>query len=158
MARDVDVDIQQDENYQYSNYQAVAAIDNTIIISPVAGSTEITTINGDGGSVTGPTITLTGGTTGLTFTGAGTSLTMSGTLAIANGGTNATTAAGARTNLGINALAVPLSNLNSAVAPTVNDDSGDGYAIGSVWIDVVLDNIYMATDVTVGSAIWRLLN
>ena len=143
----------------YYQYSAEALQQQTVEILPVAGSANITTINGGGGgSVTGPTITLSGGTTGLTFIGAGTSITMSGTLAVANGGTGATTPSGARTNLGINALAVPLSNLSAAVAPTVNDDSGDGYAIGSVWIDTVLDNIYMATDVTVGSALWRLLN
>lgn len=49
--------------------------------------TGITTINGDTGSVTGTTVTLTGGTTGLTFTGVTSTITMSGTLVAANGGT-----------------------------------------------------------------------
>ncbi len=61
--------------------------------------------------------------------------------------------------------AVNLTYLNSAgivtnvftavVAPTVNDDSGDGYSIGSMWINTVTDQIYQATDVTVGAAIWK---
>lgn len=50
-----------------------------------------------------------GGTTGLTFTGgpvttSGT-LTLSGTLGVSNGGTAATTAAGARSNLGLGSIA-----------------------------------------------------
>ncbi len=50
----------------------------------------ITTIDGDSGSVTGSTVTITGGTTGHTFSGSSTTLTLGGTLAIANGGTDAT--------------------------------------------------------------------
>lgn len=51
----------------------------------------IITITGDsGGGLVGNSFTFTGGTTGLTFSGAGTTETLIGTLAIANGGTNAT--------------------------------------------------------------------
>ena len=52
------------------------------------------TITGDtGGALTGDSFTFTGGTTGLKFNGAGTTETLSGTLAIANGGTGATSLA-----------------------------------------------------------------
>jgi len=48
-------------------------------------------ITGDsGGALTGTAFTFTGGTTGLLFSGAGTTETLVGTLAVANGGTNAT--------------------------------------------------------------------
>ena len=55
-------------------------------------------------------VAASGGTTGLSFTGSpvtgsGT-LTLTGTLAVANGGTNATTVAGARTSLGLGTVAV----------------------------------------------------
>jgi hypothetical protein len=40
-------------------------------------------------------------------------------------------------------------------APTVNDDSGDGYAIGDRWIDTTNDQEYVAVDVTVGAAVWK---
>lgn len=51
-------------------------------------------ITGDsGGALTGAAFTFTGGSTGLTFAGAGTTETLGGTLAIANGGTNATSMA-----------------------------------------------------------------
>jgi hypothetical protein len=61
-----------------------------------------------GGTVT--SVAASGGTTGLTFTGSpitssGT-LTLGGTLGLANGGTGATTAAAARTNLGLGSLAI----------------------------------------------------
>jgi hypothetical protein len=45
-------------------------------------------------------------------------------------------------------------NWSAAVAPTVNEDSGDGYAIGSRWIDTTADKEYVALDVTVGAAVW----
>lgn len=43
---------------------------------------------------------------------------------------------------------------NKTAAPTVNDDSGDGYSIGDKWVDSTNDRIYEAVDVTVGAAIW----
>jgi len=59
-----------------------------VFAAPAASSI---TITGDsGGGLTGNSFTFTGGTTGLTFAGAGTTETLGGTLAIANGGTNAT--------------------------------------------------------------------
>jgi len=45
-------------------------------------------------------------------------------------------------------------NFSAAVAPAVTDDSGDGYAIGSRWIDTTADKEYVALDVTVGAAVW----
>ena len=48
------------------------------------------TITGDtGGGLTGSSFTFTGGTTGLTFAGAGSTETLGGILKLANGGTNA---------------------------------------------------------------------
>jgi hypothetical protein len=57
--------------------------------------TIINTINGRGGS----NVTFSGGSTGLNFGGTGASFILEGTLVIANGGTGATTPAGARANL-----------------------------------------------------------
>lgn len=59
----------------------------------------------------------------------------------------------------VHLYAAALAKSNTAIiAPTVNDDSGDGYAPFSTWIDTVLGDVYMAVDVTVGAAIWRKLN
>jgi hypothetical protein len=43
----------------------------------------------------------------------------------------------------------------SASAPTINDDSDDGYDIGSRWFNSTTDTLYVATDVTVGAAVWE---
>lgn len=40
-------------------------------------------------------------------------------------------------------------------APTVNDDTGDGYKVGDIWLDTTNDIIYQAIDVTAGAAVWR---
>ena len=71
------------------------------------GSITIASTAGGGGTVT--SIDVAGGTTGLTFSGgpittSGT-ITMAGTLDLDNGGTGATTASGARTNLGLGSMA-----------------------------------------------------
>lgn len=76
-------------------------------------------------------------------------------LSVAQGGTAATTAAGARASFSIDDIATKLSNLSAAVAPTVNEDSGDGYAIGSFWLDTTADDAYICLDATVGAAVWK---
>ena len=48
-----------------------------------------------------------------------------------------------------------VNNLAASVAPAVTDDSGDGYSIGSRWIDTTADKEYVATDVSVGAAVWK---
>lgn len=42
----------------------------------------------------------------------------------------------------------------NATSPTVNDDSGDGYEVGDIWIDETGGAAYHAVDVTVGAAVW----
>ncbi len=56
-----------------------------------AASSSITITGNSGGGLTGNSFTFTGGTTGLTFSGAGTTETLTGTLVVANGGTGNTT-------------------------------------------------------------------
>lgn len=43
----------------------------------------------------------------------------------------------------------------STTAPTVNDDIGDGYDRGTIWVDTTGDNIYVLADNTLGAAVWR---
>jgi len=43
-------------------------------------------------------------------------------------------------------------------APTVNDDSGDGYAVGDIWVDETNDIAYILLNATAGAAIWRELS
>lgn len=46
------------------------------------------------------------------------------------------------------------SNMGAAVAPTVNEDSGDGYGVGSQWVDTTADHAYICVDATMGAAVW----
>ena len=50
--------------------------------------------------------------------------------------------------------AIGLYNLSATSAPTVNDDSGDGYRVGSIWIDTTADKSYICVDATAGAAAW----
>jgi hypothetical protein len=91
----------------------------------------------------GPVFTFAS-SSGFGFAGAGNTITLSVT--------NATTA---RTALGIDPAATLKSNLSAAAAPTVNDDSGDGYAPGSLWLDLTADEAYICLDSTLGAAVWK---
>ena len=44
--------------------------------------------------------------------------------------------------------------IESASAPTVNDDSADGYQVGAVWVNTTSDTVYVLVDATAGSAVW----
>ncbi len=48
----------------------------------------------------------------------------------------------------------PRKYIGKTTAPTVNDDSGDGYAVGDRWVDETHDKEYVVLDVTVGAAVW----
>jgi hypothetical protein len=50
-----------------------------------------------------------------------------------------------------------IDKLDATTAPTVNDDSGDGYSVGSLWIDVTNDHAYVCVDATATAAVWRYL-
>jgi hypothetical protein len=48
-----------------------------------------------------------------------------------------------------------MNNMNASVAPTANEDSGDGYSVGSRWIDTTADKEYICLDSSVGAAVWK---
>lgn len=118
-----------------------------INIPALPGSVAITVING----ATGPTIDIDGGTTGLFFATAGSTISLSGTLAIANGGTGATTVAGVLTALGLS------KNNSAGGAPTVNDDSTQGYSINSLWFDTGGVKTYVCQSASPGAASWIVI-
>lgn len=62
---------------------------------------------------------------------------ISGVLPVANGGT------------------AGIHNLSAAAAPTANDDTGDGYAVGSLWINTTADTVYVCVDNTSTAAVWK---
>jgi hypothetical protein len=53
---------------------------------------------------------------------------------------------------------IPYHNLTATAAPGVTDDGDAGYSLGSIWINLTTDNIYMCADTTAGAAVWRQLN
>lgn len=46
-------------------------------------------------------------------------------------------------------------NYTAAVPPTINDDSADGYSVGSVWVDTAANERYVCLDAAAGAAIWE---
>lgn len=52
---------------------------------------------------------------------------------------------------------IVLHKLDATTAPTANEDSGDGYAVGSIWCDVTADEAYVCVDATSTAAVWRKL-
>ena len=82
--------------------------------------------------------------------------TLGSPLSIANGGTAATTAAAARTSLGIENGGTLKHKLDATSAPTAGDDSADGYSVGSFWIDVSANQAYLCVDASGSAAIWEI--
>lgn len=99
-----------DSTFTFEQFGQEPAAEALPVVLPT-GTIFVSSINGINGS-----ITFSGGSTGLTFGAAGATVTLAGTLAVANGGTGATTAAGARTSLGAAASGVntDISQLNGA--------------------------------------------
>ena len=48
-----------------------------------------------------------------------------------------------------------LDNFAGVSPPTVDDDSGDGYSYGSLWVDTVNKKSYINVDPTTGSSVWQ---
>jgi len=48
----------------------------------------------------------------------------------------------------------PQNQYIGTIAPTVNNDSLQGYSVGSHWYDTVLTDLYIASSVVPGSAVW----
>lgn len=49
-------------------------------------------------------------------------------------------------------------NLSATTDPTTGDDSGDSYAVGSVWINVTGDKAWVCLDATLAAAVWRRID
>lgn len=75
-------------------------------------------------------------------------------LPVADGGTGASNASGAKTNLGLGNVENLKVKLNATTAPGVSNDNTEGYSVGSRWIDITNDKEYVALDVSTGVAVW----
>jgi hypothetical protein len=105
---------------------------NGQVLTLAAGLPSWVTVSGTG---TVTSIDVSGGTTGLTtsggpVTGAGT-ITLAGTLAIANGGTGATTDSAARTALGLGTMAVQAASSVAITGGSINGTSLGATTAGS---------------------------
>lgn len=104
-----------------------------------AAASSISITGNSGGALTGNSFTFTGGTTGLTFAGAGTTETLGGTLVVANGGTGATT---------FTAHSILLGQGTSAITALGAATNGQ-IPIGSTGVDPVLSTITAGSGITV---------
>ncbi|MGD9156919.1 MAG: hypothetical protein PVG39_00805 [Desulfobacteraceae bacterium] len=64
------------------------------------------------------------------------------------------TANGAIERTGAGAYTTILNKRDATAAPTVDDDTGEGYVVGSRWIDVTNDKEYVCLDNSSGAAVW----
>jgi len=46
----------------------------------------------------------------------------------------------------------------ATVNPTTSDDIGDGYEVGTIWINTATDNSWILVDHTIGAAIWKQID
>lgn len=109
--------------------KATLTAGSNVTITNTAGGITIAASGGGGGSGTVTSVNASGGSTGLSFSGgpvtsSGT-LTLAGTLAVANGGTGSTSASTARTALGLGSI--------STANITVSTSSPTGGSDGDVW-------------------------
>ena len=52
-------------------------------------------------------------------------------------------------------VGITINKFNATTDPTINDDSGDGYNIGSRWVNVTDDKYWICVDTTAGAAVWH---
>lgn len=60
-----------------------------------------------------------------------------------------------RVNSGGTALGTFKNNFSATAAPTVGDDSEDGYEVGSLWVDTTNNAVYICLNASIGAAVWR---
>jgi hypothetical protein len=56
---------------------------------------------------------------------------------------------------GVSTPSIIKCNLSATAAPTINDDSGDDYIVGSRWLDTTNDKEYVCLDNSLGAAVWK---
>lgn len=52
-------------------------------------------------------------------------------------------------------LALAKMTKDATIAPTANEDTDDGYSVGSIWVDATADVGYLCVDATATAAVWK---
>ena len=60
-----------------------------------------------------------------------------------------------KAQVGLSNVSNTKNNTAATAAPTVNDDSGAGYSVGSLWADTTNDRAYICLDASAGAAVWK---
>lgn len=60
-----------------------------------------------------------------------------------------------KSQIGLSDVPNLLTNLSAVVDPTATDDSGSGYSVGSLWVNVSTDESFICLDDSVGAAVWK---
>jgi hypothetical protein len=60
-----------------------------------------------------------------------------------------------KADVGLSDVANIKDNLAATVAPTVSNDTSEGFSPGSRWIDVVGEKVYICVDESSGAAVWK---
>ena len=53
------------------------------------------------------------------------------------------------------ASVLPQNNFSATTDPTANDDSGDGYSVGSQWLNTNTGDRFLCSNASVGAAVWQ---
>lgn len=69
-----------------------------------------------------------------------------------------TTGAAVWKNLSSSASGGPLNKFDATADPTTGDDTGDGYSVGSHWVNVTADKVFVCADATAAAAVWKDLS
>lgn len=77
---------------------------------------------------------------------------------VTNIATNASNIASNDADIAALRASVVTNNFAATTDPTSTDDTGSGYSVGSLWVNVTLDKVFLAVDVTASSAIWKRLD
>jgi len=121
-----------------------------------SGGSGITTIDGDSGSITGSTVTISGGSTGLLTSGSFATMNLTGTLNVGSGGTGAVSLTGILTGNGTSAVtASPVTQHSLLLGDVANGVTSLGVAthgqlpIGSTGNNPVLNTLTAGAGISI---------